>query len=1205
MPRSTASADELSRHRGSRRDEPSGDSSKVGSEAGQEAIPRVKENKKAKARAAKKSRARRRSSPEAEHSPDFVNVEESEEFKAAGRKALKHSRQANDSDVEKDPDSDVEKDPDSDVDKTRDSDVEKDRGSDAGKHPSPSGENDVEGQRFDGSDAENSRDILSNVGGVHAADGQAEDDDDCRIVDSPKPKSGSEVKLSSYPPRAPAAVPQEQNSLKEFTSKAASATADIIRSSEAEANMRRLQLQLEVATKKASEQRLEQETAQEAVDLLQKSVDEATKQKRAHELEMAARLLQKIDSPAKIKSAGLPELPPQSNARDSPRTRSDAHDEWLLRSALEDGHGLPSGRKPAVVDFDESRVKTREDLLEKVRQLEHAQHADRTDFVQLRKENDGFAYQKFDLNIQIRELTERAEAAEAQVRPVSVHERLANAEYASRFQMLLQAGHAIMDVHQALETTKISGTWSAQRAVLFLQKQQKERLTLGVAKANEQESDLPNIVESSALAKLLCEKLEFADIICKVRELHAKQRARNAHQAKPAVVAANLVELPVVKGDAQLQRCGYAFLCRIASAVSEDCEQCKTLRDKLESDEQWKLKAAAARAEREKADKAKELKKSAEALEAHKRQREPDRLRDAPFKLSDSKRDLCKPRVPCTKCNLGQEGGKWVLFCSTSNCSKAYHYQCCLEFIQYRLPNGKTRFACESCQKQRQDLLAAGVEQEAWEIVIQPGEAPDHGEAIANGAGGAAFSRAKDFPRTTGDSTLATPQGMGTGTLASANFSSGSTETDSARKLLNFSTEVFDGKEKAKTNITVKDYFRWDSVPEGWAPKPDALGITNPEHPTHGYGKAAYTHWRRQNVTNRDMAKAAGSSLGPLTRGIAQEMKVTVGNIFLDETHLPGLWTQEASMTTQQIDDWVSEWIRIHPKYDWVDKITDETLLLVLDKKFGVTKPTLFLSKRYPANLSLLDSSGNICYHVATFNTWATQWENELNELKASGCDFSGVDLKAVLLNALSTNRTLWKEASEQGTTSTVRLLAHMRTFVMVKDEAARTARNELSHLRSLEKPAAGQTPTDATASNDTTAAALLSMVQQLQDTVSSLSRAPNSPAVAGVGAKNTHLKPLNPHMRVCKDPAKCRCNGCGNAWVRRLRVPCFKTCTFVEHPKYNKECNTKDFAPKDGLTWKNFREEFPTMKPYPANFLLYEENQKLYQSKQKRTPDT
>ena len=1130
------------------------------------------------------------------------------------------SQKATGRDAENFHDSDVDKNPSGgrDAEKHRDSDVEK-------NPPDSSDGSDAEGQLSDSREAEKSpRSGASDADDVKsqsARDAQVEnEDDDCVIIET----KNAQVKPAPSSPRARAAAPQEQQKeASTFTSNAAAATADIARSTKAEAVMQSLEAQLAAATKKASAQRLEQETAQEAVDLLQKEIEEEAKKKRAHQTEIAARLLQKINSPAKKVSTGLPGLPLQGERKDSPPSHSATYDEWLLQSQIDEHNN--SGQQPEMPGLTE---RNRSALLEKVRQLEHAQFADRTEFAQLRKENDGFACQKFDLNIQIRELTERAEAAEAKFRPLTIHERLSNPEYASRFEILLQAGHAMIDVHDALEATKISGAWSVQRAVQRLQKMQKEKLTSAVAKANEQGSELPNIIESSALAKLLCEKFEFADIICKVRELHAKQRATNAHQAKPAVVAANLVELPAIKSDAQLQRCGYAFLCRIASAASEDCERCKGLRDKLEADELWKARAAMS-AEREKADKAKELKRGAEALgkadkraccaealgNANKRAiREPERLRDAPYKLSDSKRDLTKPRVPCSKCNLGIEGGKWILFCTTGNCTKGYHFQCSLEFLQYRLANGKTRWACEPCQRQRLDLIAAGVEQEAWELVGQTGEAPDHGEAhearkLTQGAGGAAqaTTRAKDPEPPAGGSALATPQGKGTGVLASPTFTGG-TATDSARKLLNFSSEVLDEKDKAKTNrvgLNVKDYFRWDSVPEGWAPKPDALGITNPEHPTHGYGKAAYNHWRRQNVTNRDMAKAAGSSLGPLTRGIAQEMKVTVGNIFLDETHLPGLWTRDADMNTEQIDDWVAEWIRVHPKYDWVDKIDDETLMLVLDKKFGVVKPTLFLSKRYPANLSLLDANGNICYHVATFNMWATQWENELNELKTSGCDFSGVDLKAVLLNALSTNRTLWKEASEQGTTSTVRLLAHMRTFVMVKDEAARTARNELSHLRMLERPAAGPTQTETPASNDTTAAALLSMVQQLQDTVSNLSRTPNSPAAAGGGVRNKTLKPLNPHMRACKDPLKCRCNGCGNVYTRSFRVACFKTCKFIEHPKYNKECNTKEFAPKDGLTWKNFREEFPTMKPYPPSFLQYEESVKLFMSNQKRsTPD-
>ena len=731
---------------------------KKNQKAGRDAAKRRSKSKRTKVVAeisSLSSQARSEESPPRSGSEDFVDHEHSEEYKLASREdaSRQSSRKATGRDAENIHDSDVEKHPSAgrDAEKYQDSDVD--------KHLSVSSECSDADEQFPGSrKAGNSRSgasdaDLGDVGGQSAKDVREEGDDDCRIIDNvPVP-----IKPAPSPPRARAAAHQEQEK-EAFITDAAAATADIARSKAAEASILKLEVQLAAATKAASAQRLEQETAQEAVDLLQKNIDELTKVKRAHEVEMAARLLRKVVAPEKKGLNTLPPLPPYNQQEHVPPSHSEAHDAWVLQQALDASRDSPSGKRPERLLLD--RDLGQNALLERIRMLEHAQHADRTDTLSLRNEKDGWLYEKFDLDGQVRELRERAEAAEARIRPETVHERLSNAEYASRFQMLMQAGHAMSDAHEALETTKISGTWSVQRAVLFLQKQQKERLTSSVAKANEQGSELPNIIESSALAKLLCEKLEFADIICKVRELHAKQRARNAHQAKPAVVAANLVELSAVKSDVQLQRCGYAFLCRIASAASEDCEQCKSLRDKLEADEQGKAKAAKS-AEIDKAYKAIEQKRSAEALEmSNKRQREPERLRDAPFKLSDSKRDQSKPHVPCSKCHLGQEGGKWILFCSTGNCSRGYHYQCSLDFLQYRLPNGDTRFACEPCQKQRQELVASGAVLEAWELVVQTGEAPDHGEAVAadarlnyQGAGGAASTRTKDPPHAAGDST--------------------------------------------------------------------------------------------------------------------------------------------------------------------------------------------------------------------------------------------------------------------------------------------------------------------------------------------------------------------------------------------------------------------------------------------------------------------
>jgi hypothetical protein len=333
----------------------------------------------------------------------YSDVENSQSDREVGKHQSDSDvgKHLDDSDVENPPGREAENQANVSSDSEAEADIE--GGSEAGKLPSPGA-----------SDADR-----DDVNSQSARDAQAgSDDDDCFMVE---PESNVQVKPALSSPRARAAAPQEQQ-IAAFTSDAAAATADIARSTKAEAVMLSLEAQLAEATKKASAQRLEQETAQEAVDLLQKSIDEEAKKKREHQVEIAARLLRRVDSSAKKLSAKLPELPLQSQRNDLPLSRSAAYVEWLLRSAI-DGRE-DSGRQPEIPGLSE---RNRSALLEKVRQLEHAQFADCTEFAQT-KENEGFACQKFDLNIEIRELTERAEAAEAKFRPLSVHERLINPE---------------------------------------------------------------------------------------------------------------------------------------------------------------------------------------------------------------------------------------------------------------------------------------------------------------------------------------------------------------------------------------------------------------------------------------------------------------------------------------------------------------------------------------------------------------------------------------------------------------------------------------------------------------------------------------------------------------------------------------------------------------------------------------------------------
>jgi uncharacterized membrane protein YgcG len=251
---------------------------------------------------------------------------------------------------------------------------------------------------------------------------------------------------------------------------------------------------------------------------------------------------------------------------------------------------------------------------------------------------------------------------------------------------------------------------------------------------------------------------------------------------------------------------------------------------------------------------------------------------------------------------------------------------------------------------------------------------------------------------------------------------------------------------KTTPSINVKDYFIWQAVPLDWAPKPG--DGSKPEsdrsrsHPECGYSKVAYQNWRRKNVTARDLVKGQGSTLGPLVRGISAEMKISIGRQFLKESALSWLWPKPV-MNDEEID----EWAQSDPDFTWVSKIPDETLLSLLDKRFGVKKPDLFLSRKFYENLPTKDKYGDINYHADLFNRWATDWNTELGELIKSGCDFSQVNLREVLITALSTYPLIYREAKQYNTKSAYNLLAHLCDWVFQEEEAIISARNKRASL--------------------------------------------------------------------------------------------------------------------------------------------------------------
>jgi hypothetical protein len=88
--------------------------------------------------------------------------------------------------------------------------------------------------------------------------------------------------------------------------------------------------------------------------------------------------------------------------------------------------------------------------------------------------------------------------------------------------------------------------------------------------------------------------------------------------------------------------------------------------------------------------------------------------------------------------------------------------------------------------------------------------------------------------------------------------------------------------------------------------------------------------------------------------------------------------------------------------------------------------------------------------NVADFNRWATEWQTELTELQLAGVQFGQVNLRQTLLNALSTNKTLWDEASRYNSQNPYLLISHLREWVRNQDEQDESARAERNKKRTL-----------------------------------------------------------------------------------------------------------------------------------------------------------
>ena len=797
--------------------------------------------------------------------------------------------------------------------------------------------------------------------------------------------------------------------------------------------------------------------------------------------------------------------------------------------------------------------------------------------------------------------------------------KLDDPEFASRLDALMRTGiYSLDNAMSALELTKQDGKYSSSRADAYLktlsQNTRKEVLQRANSSLQGLGDDGQSIVEGSALGRLLSTygNEDVIDIVVKLKDVHARRATKSTHSAIPAVAASNLLQSPAIKNDAKMGRRGLSFLSTVAAAVCEDCEKCGEMRTALETADKWKASQVEAAAAKQK----------------HSKDKATNKRFTLPFKIVNSRRDITKPRGECAECGKGKRGGKWLYFCE-DQCGRGFH-ALCVTWKHIRLMSGgRTWFACPHCINERDREVSQGNfalayeevdEQVEHDLAPRNSEASDDfddetsgGEAMGGGASAGqptnlqantsqqppptaaqpSRSALTTPPATPASSSLLQLYGGGTAGIYPPRPRAGFEPDLSSTPGPGHTDQPYGGPtgNKANLGMNVKDYFIWHPVPKDWAPKPipgakpDTSKVPT-THPECGYSRTAYQNWRRKNVTQRDLVAAQGSTLGPLVRGISAEMKTSIGRQFLRERELKMLWPKPV-MTDRDIDQWVLE----DPDYKWVDRIPDDILLSLLDRRFGVKRPDLFLTRKFDEDLPTTDEHGDVNYHADKFNRWATDWHSELTELHKSGCDFTNVDLRQTLLTAVSTYKLIHREALQFNTQSASVLLAHLCDWVYEEEEKIQAARNKRASLVENPQPApqaaphqpdhthqrAGGGPVHPLRPPRTqTAQALLTQLNQLNQIVQQM-------------GNDNGGRPYPPHLKLVQDGTKLNCRGCNNNWDRARRsIPCYRSCKYSEHPDYNKDCKVKDGKQSPPLTWKHFRARYPQATP-PASFLEWE----------------
>jgi rubrerythrin len=704
-----------------------------------------------------------------------------------------------------------------------------------------------------------------------------------------------------------------------------------------------------------------------------------------------------------------------------------------------------------------------------------------------------------------------------------------------RVGLLLRTGWKHDDIINALEASKNEkGEEDYERAHEYLDGLREWRLQQinksqwqVAAQALESPDEQPDKIKAdSELALYIAVNPDHIDAVLHMQQVH--ESSRTAHSADHFRTAANLMANPRASKDSSVCKIAPFAIKKIALAIVNDCEKCGEMRAKEAAAKKEAADKAAKKA-RDVALKAEQEEKKLRKEAEEKRKRdeaEAKRPRTPPlpssyftddgddtdirgtvdFDTADCVWSSKKRRGICWDCGEGDLGGENSLLLVCEVCSHLFH-KACTDWakVQHDITK-QIKWACLGCVR---------TPPARWKLINPKRKDPPSNTSTTITPCNPARNLFSNRP---GERAGGGDRGGGTDAAATP---AESTIFDEDLTLTGLSNED-------KLSFKVKAYTMWDPLPAGHK-------LTEPEHPTKGFGKIAYQNWKKTNISVKDQSRG---KLGPLATALTTEMRRSVGNALLQ--------CKEVRPKPYMTETEVTQWIRSDPEYTWVKKLADATLIKLLDTHFSVLDPDPFLAMRFPSNIPLLLPDGLVNYMTVPHSAFAEQWLNCLTELRQGGWDDSMTDLRQAYITALEPCPTLYNEAVRYRTTSHDLLISYLRSWTQRKasEQAAdKECRNNLK--ASLQGGAASeqqQQQQQSPSAKKSEPAKQTKEVIALRSEVSKLTK-----SLEYMKKKDSATPPTG----AANEPFFC--NGCGYTFQRDgRRIPCENNCVFEGHADQN-----------------------------------------------------